>query len=121
MGKTPQIIHLFIGFFSTIIFTIHFWGKKHHFFLETSVYPTKERQHLVIVISIFCSPKKEVPGESTFMSPVQRRGPVPPFPPVCWDPFLVTWLTNSEVAGFSHEEVCVCFFLATNVIYEYTS
>ena len=28
MGKTPQIIHLFIGFFSTIIFTIHFWGKK---------------------------------------------------------------------------------------------
>ena len=33
-GKTPQIIHLFIGF-GTMIFTIHFGGKKIPLFLET--------------------------------------------------------------------------------------
>ena len=29
-GKTPQIIHLFIGF-GTMIFTFHFGGKNHYF------------------------------------------------------------------------------------------
>ena len=36
-GKTPQIIHLFIGFW-TIIFTIHFGGKILPLFLEEIPY-----------------------------------------------------------------------------------
>ena len=50
VGKPPQIIHLFIGF-GTMIFTIHFGGKKIPLFLETPM--CLDRTFHVILVKVF--------------------------------------------------------------------
>ena len=68
-GKTPQIIHLFIGF--SLIFTIHFGGFSPYFWFNIHIHPTRGLDQEDIVIRMTGCPNSC--GRREFLLPATSK------------------------------------------------